>query len=326
MYHVKLIARHHLQKKSLNSKVENLTKGVENNKVVGQLLAFIFKFLILTFFGLLILFPFYFMISQSLISSDAANRKDIIIWYPRNGESAQFKAHWDNFAKAYQEGYWSAVVFTAAITAFSVTCRIFFAMTFGYAFSLRKWRFKNFSWGFFLALLVLPETALMAGQYKVIVTMGLNANQGTFVALTIPFAASVFSGFMFRNAFEAIPDSVRESSMIDGANELKFFVRVAVPMVKSTIWTVVILTALASWNSFMWPQLILGAKGQGSYTVMNVWLFTTGKDDSSEQSIIYRNIRMAANVLVILPMLVVYFLFRGRIMRAISRQGSGQKG
>ncbi|MBN0919034.1 carbohydrate ABC transporter permease [[Mycoplasma] gypis] len=327
MSQTRLRIKHHFQKKSLKSKQQNLTSQVETRNLVAQILSLAFKITILGFFGLIILFPFYFMISQSLVPAASSSDTQTIFYYPHSTTSSKLELDWSNFVNAFQKGYFNAILFTAGTTALSVTCRIFFAMTFGYAFSLRKWRFKNLSWAFFLALLVLPETALLAGQYQVVVRLNFHVGSWKMVALTMPFVASVFSGFMFRNAFEAIPDSVKESSMIDGASELKFFVRIAIPMIKSTLWTVCILTALASWNSFIWPQLILGSKGDGGYTVMNVWLFTTGKNEMNpEDTQIVRSIRMAATILVILPMFVTYFIFRGRIMKAISRQGSGQKG
>jgi probable ABC transporter permease protein MG189 len=83
-------------------------------------------------------------------------------------------------------------------------------------------------------LLVLPEVALLAGQYSIVSKLNWLQGPQRVLALAMPFAASVFSGFMYRNAFEAIPNSVRESAMLDGASGFKFFTQIALPMVKPT--------------------------------------------------------------------------------------------
>ncbi|WP_233091240.1 carbohydrate ABC transporter permease [Mycoplasmopsis gallinacea] len=268
------------------------------------------------------------MIVNSFFSNELAEDKDVVHLIPRDLETGEIHFYFENYKKAFQEGYWRALVFTAAITAASIAGKTFFSMTFGYAFSLKQWRFKNAMWYFFLALLVLPELALLSQQYTVVSKLQWKDKDDAFkilVALTIPFVASVFSGFMFRNAFEAISDSVRESAKIDGASELKFFVKIAIPMVKSTIWTVAILTAFASWNSYLWPSTVFD--GRTDAPVLSIWLFTTGKDtEGGEVSRLFINIRMAAAVIAISPLIIVYIFIRKRIMNAISRQGVATKG
>ncbi|MCU4116965.1 carbohydrate ABC transporter permease [Mycoplasma zalophi] len=328
MFRTKLWIKEKYLKKSLASKQEKISKQVETANLIGNLLGFFFKFFVFVFFGLLILFPFYFMISMSLLDTQVvliSDNSNLPI-YPKKFEGDGLSLHFENFKQAFQSGYFKSLVMTAGVTAISVVGKIFFSITFGYAFSLRKWKFKNASWLLFLSLLVLPEVALLSGQYKIAVTLGWQSGPMQLVSLSMPFVASVFSGFMYRNAFEAIPDSVRESAMIDGASEFKFFVKVAIPMVKATTWTVGILTAFAAWNSFIWPSLILSGSNNNGYSVLNLWLFTTGKSTETEVSRVFINIRMAAVILVILPMFITYFFFRKRIMNAISRQGQATKG
>ncbi|WP_238523335.1 carbohydrate ABC transporter permease [Metamycoplasma arthritidis] len=306
---------------------------IDNAHIGSVILTWSFKIFVLVLFGLIVIFPFYFMLSQSLVDKTwqtSPSTSDAVLWFPLkhpNGNGRAF--HWENFRDAFTSGYFESLIFTAFITAISVVARIFFSITFGYAFSIRKWRFKRASWLLFLSLLVLPEIALLSGQYKVVSSIHWNQYPSLIIGLMMPFVASVFSGFMYRNAFEAIPDSVRESAMIDGASGFKFFVRVAVPMVKATTWTVAILTALASWNSYTWALAIAGEKGDGGKgVVMNVWLTTTGRYQvpGDETTRVLLSLRMAATVLAIAPMLVVYFLLRSRIMNAISRQGRAAKG
>ncbi|TNK81694.1 ABC transporter permease [Mycoplasmopsis pullorum] len=327
MFTVKLLIKQMFLKRNLRSKQEKVANPIETTKYISKLLIMFFKLSVLLFFGAVVLFPFYFMIANSLFTRQLAEDTGTVHLVPRDLESGKILFEWSNYAKAFQDGYWKALIFTSLITAVSIAGKTFFSMTFGYAFSLKQWRFKNAMWFFFLSLLVLPELALLSQQYIVIVKLGWKDAANNFkiiIALTMPFVASVFSGFMFRNAFEAINDSVRESAKIDGASELKFFVKIAIPMIKPTIWTVAILTAFASWNSYLWPSTVY--EGRTDAPLLSIWLFTTGKEEVDGLTRMVVNIRMAGAVLVVLPLIIIYSLIRKRIMNAISRQGVATKG
>ena len=230
------------------------------------------------------------------------------------------EAQWGNYLDAFKDGYWKAIFYSFAMVAATVVFKIFVTILMGYAFSLKKYKGKKAIWYFFLSLMMLPEVALMSGQYQMIVKLGWQAGSGILFGLFVPFVASVFSAVMFKNAFETIPDRTKEAAMVDGATNLTYFFRVALPMIRPTTLTVIILTAFASWNSYMWPALLLQGK---DIQTIPTWVFLTGRD---AQGNLIMPIRMAGTVLAILPMLIVYFGFRGRIMKAISRQGSAIKG
>ena len=169
---------------------------------------------------------------------------------------------------------------------------------------------------------MVPEVALLVGQYQIVVIFNFQTGYRVIIALILPFIASVFSAYMYRNAFEAIPFRTKEAAFVDGASNLKYFLKVAFPMVSPTTWTVAILTGFAAWNSYMWPALLLSGQDMD---VINTWLFKTGRSEGADSRIMM-NVRMAAAIIAIVPMFIVYFLFRSRIMKAISRQGSAIKG
>ena len=271
------------------------------------------KIFVLVFFGSIVLFPFYYMISSSLMTHAEATDTLKTHLYPKNPQ-------WGNYTDAFKDGYWQAIMYSFGIVAVTIVFKIFITILMGYAFSLKKYRGKKLIWYFFLSLMMLPEVALMSGQYQMIVKLGWQAGTGVLLGLFVPFVASVFSAFMFKNAFEAIPDRTKEAAMVDGASNLTYFFKIALPMIRPTTLTVVILTAFASWNSYMWPALLLQGK---DIQTIPTWVFLTGRDSNGD---LIMPIRMAGTVLAILPMMIVYFGFRGRIMKAISRQGSAIKG
>ncbi|VEU75476.1 ABC-type maltose transport systems, permease component [Mycoplasmopsis maculosa] len=232
----------------------------------------------------------------------------------------------------WQKGYLFSFLLTFSNVLLSIFLKVFVTLLLGYAFSLKKWWGKEFIWFILLSLLVLPEVALLSGQQWVVIQLNQlfkpsnNQKTSLFIynlfIIAVPFIASIFNALMYRNAFEAIPGRIKEVAMVDGAIGAKYLFKIAIPMVAPTTLTIVILTALASWNSYLWPSLIAGS----DYRVMSVWLFGVGRENEDQNGPIFNSIRMAGAILVIAPMFLFYFVFRKKIMNAISRQGSAIKG
>ncbi len=319
----KLKARHWVENRYLKSKQEIMSKPYQTTNVLALIGSWAFKILILGFFGLLILFPFYFMITQALTDKLWQIRGQVLL-FPRSFDKGAI-FNWQNFTEAFSEGYLQSVIFTVSLTVVSILVRMFFSITLGYAFALKNWKGKAGFFWFFISLMIIPEIGLLSGQFKIVTALGWQTPNWLFITMIIPFAASVFFAWMYRNAFEAIPNSVKESSMLDGANGFVYFFKIAMPMVKSTTWTVAILTAFASWNSYVWPSLLFDSVDT-LWKPINLWVFQTGKAANAEVQIVYRSIRMAGTILAILPMIIVYFILRKRIMNAIARNGNATKG
>ncbi|PZV99888.1 carbohydrate ABC transporter permease [Metamycoplasma auris] len=336
--------RYKREKSALKSKQELMSKPYSTTNVLGKLFEWSFKVTILTFFSFLVILPFYFMIEQALVDPKFYENPGFsIAWWPFSYEkyleaNREFSGNlgtslfFSNFKGAIEQGYLQSLVFTAGFAALSVIVRLFFAITLGYALAMKNWRGKNVFFNILLALIVIPEITLISLQYTLVSKAGWLGTKNPFiiVAMIVPFATSIFNAYMYRDSFDAIPNSVKESSMLDGANGFKYFFNIALPMVKATTWTVIILTAIASWNSYTWPALLWdSAPGEtaGYYAPINLWLFTTGRHEVAPGQIqIVLSVRMAATLLAVIPMIIVYFILRKRIMAAISRRGSGAKG
>ncbi len=265
------------------------------------------------------------MISISLMTDDQSDAlKTSPDYIPR---TISWINYWKaSHTKAGAGGYWLSFAITFTNVLFSIVTKIFITMLAGYAFSIKTWKGKKILWNLFIMLLVLPEVALLTGQYIVITRLDQYTNikktfMGIVAVIALPFIASIFNALMFRNAFESIPSRIKEVAMIDGAVGPRYFFKIAAPMVTPTTLTIIILTALASWNSYLWPALV----SSNQFSVMSVWIFNAGVDpDQPDKHKV--NLKMAAAVLAILPMFFTYFIFRKRIMTSISRQGSTIKG
>ncbi|ATO30816.1 ABC transporter permease [Mycoplasmopsis bovirhinis] len=346
MFELKLKLQKLLIAKKLRKNQEIVSSQVLEKNLVNVVISVLLKLLLLSFFGLVIIFPFIFMINISLMADDEAEglkstfkfasdftlgRTYFIQSDPEASGGFEIRP-WsevvqNTYNRAISSGYWQSLMVTSVNVLLSVFFKIFTTFLMGYAFSLRNWRFKGLIWFLALALLVLPEVALLSGQYTVVVQTKLRSSLFTILlAMVLPFSASIFNTVMYKNAFEAIPGRIKEVSLVDGAGGLKYLFKVAFPMVVPTTLTIVILTALASWNSYLWPAIV--NSDNKDWQLISLWLFKAGLDerDSSSGANVQLNIRMAAALIVIAPMFIVYLLFRKRIMNAISRQGSTIKG
>lgn len=328
----------------LRKKREKVTQQVQDTSIFSLFTKTFLKVLLLVFFGVIVLIPFIYMFLVANIEREISlGVKNGLNIFENIAKPSEWKIKENISAAAtpssagWQNGYWFSFLLTMSNVIFSNVLKILITMFLGYAFSLKQWRGKSFVWFILMSLLILPEVALLSGQYWMKVRLnefftsivGVNAaNDATYLFfnnlffIAIPFVASIFNALMFRNAFESIPNRIKEVAMIDNAVGLKYMFKIAIPMVSPTTLTVIILTTLASWNSYLWPSLVAGT----DYRVMSVWLFSVGKFNNGVEEIVYPSIKMAGSILVILPMFIFYFLFRKRIMSSISRQGSTIKG
>lgn len=269
------------------------------------------KISLLIFFALVILFPFYYMISISLLSNE-----DVIGSIPIVPDDPTLNSYWTVLGTRFIGDF----TFSVIVMLFNVLAKVVVCMMLGYAFGFYNFKFKRIIWNLLMLTMIIPEVALISGQYKMAINLGLTNGIGLIVGLSAPFIATMFTAYMFRNAFETIPTEVKEAAMVDGITGVHFFFKVAVPMISSTIWTVIILTAFASWNSYVWPSLLLA---DSDLKTMTLWLFVGSIDP--EDNIMLKNLEMAAAFITVIPTIIIYFLFKNKINSTVASSG-GVKG
>ncbi len=298
-------------KKALKAS-ERVSRRVATSNPYTRTALMIFKISILVFFGFLVLFPFYYMISMSLMSWDEMNSGNI----PLTPDDPSL----GNYISAFNNGFWQSFFFTTFVVCVNIILKLFVCILLGYAFGNYNFRGKNVIWWILMLSLAIPEVALLSGQYGVTVELGMTSGPLLAIGLCAPFVASVFTGYMFRIAFEGIPSSVKEAAMIDGVSGPGYFFRIALPMISSTIWTVVILTVFASWNSYMWPSILMV---DSSIDTIPLWLFNVGRDTDGS-GVIHNEWQMAGTVLATLPTVIFYFIFKNKINNVVA--GGANKG
>ncbi|EOI17863.1 ABC transporter permease [Enterococcus faecalis EnGen0248] len=134
-----------------------------------------------------------------------------------------------------------------------------------------------------------------------------------YSALIIPFLTSIFYIYYLNGYLKGIPDTFYKAAKIDGASDLEYIWRILVPMSKPALVTVGILTFISSWNSFLWPLLVTNEK---KYRLLNNGLSAFATESGSDV-----HLQMAAATLTVIPILIIYLIFRKEIIRGVAKNG-----
>jgi multiple sugar transport system permease protein len=194
-------------------------------------------------------------------------------------------------------------LFTTIVTLITSTLAAF-------ALSSLNFKFKNVVMAIFVALLMVPGEAIIFTNYSTIAKMGL---LNTYPALVLPFLTSIFYIYYLNGFMSGISTTYYKAAKIDGATDVEYIIRILVPMIKPALITVGILTFIASWNSFLWPLLVTN---NSDFRLLNNGLtaFTTESGSDTQ-------LQMAAATLTVVPILIIYLIFRKEIIRGVAKNG-----
>ena len=254
---------------------------------------------------LVMVFPVYWMVITSLQPQADVFRPGLH-WWPQHFT-------FDNFTTPFHMfpvGRWflNSTIITVSVTAITVVCNLLA----GYAFAKLRFRGRNALFLLLLSTMMIPVQAVMVAQYKLSIHLGL---YGNFWAVILPESATVFGIFLARQFFVAIPDELIEAARVDGAGPLRVFRSIVLPLCKPLIAVLVLLTALSEWNSFAWPLVVLFG---------NEKLFTLpvgmAADFQSQYATNYGAL-MATNLLMIAPMVLLFFAFQRYFVQGLARTG-----
>lgn len=199
---------------------------------------------------------------------------------------------------------------TVFSTAVTVCAQILFCSMAGYAFARLHFPGRNILFVIMLSVLMVPGQIFLIPQYMIILKLGLLE---TIPALFIPNLFSAFGTFLLRQFFLALPLELEEAAIIDGCSPVRIYTSVLMPLVTSGIAALSIFTAKFAWNDFMWP-LIVNAKpekmilGPALATLQGRYI-----NDLPEQ--------MAGAVMVVLPMILLFFIFQKQFIEGVARAG-----
>lgn len=267
----------------------------------------IVTYVMLAVWGIVVLFPFYWMILTSFKSYGSYNAERIPAFIASN---PTLQNYLDAFTSVPLAKYFlNTFVFTMITTAAMLLVIIFAA----YAFARLQFRGKNLVFTLFLSLMMIPNELVIITNFVTISNLGL---RNTFTGLILPSITSVFYIYLLKENFELIPDELYKAAKVDGTSDLKYLFKVMVPICRPTIVTVVILKVIECWNSYVWPRLITDDQ--------NYYLVSNGIQAIRENGFGRENIpaMMAAVVVISIPLIILYLIFHRQIMEGVSRGGT----
>ncbi len=273
----------------------------------GGIVLKVFVYLMLTVWALIVLFPFYWMVLSSFKSYSAYSSEFTPKFIAENPTLQNYK---DAFTEVPLGGYFiNTVIFTLITTFLMLAVTIFAA----YAFARIDFKGKNLVFSLFLALMMIPNELVIITNFVTITDLGL---RNTFSGLILPSVASVFYIYLLKENFEQIPDELYRAAKVDGTSDLKYLFKVMIPICKPTIVTIVILKVIECWNSYVWPRLITDDEAY--------FLVSNGIQAIRESGFGRENVpaMMAAVVVISVPLIVLFLIFRNKIMEGVSRGGT----
>ena len=263
--------------------------------------------LLLTLWAILVLFPFYWMLLTSVKSYGSYNSEYI----PK-----LFTLHptLENYASAFSQVplaryFLNTLIFTVVTTGLMLVVTVLAA----FAFSRLRFPGRDLIFTLFLSLMMIPTELVVITNFVTITNLDL---RNSFLGLILPSVTSVFYIYLLKENFSQVPDELYYAAKVDGTSDLKYLWKVMIPMCQPTIVTVTILKVIEYWNSYVWPRLITDDQ--------SFFLVSVGIQEIRENGFGRENIpaMMAAVVVISLPLILLFLMFRKKIMAGVARGGT----
>ena len=262
---------------------------------------------LLGIWGLIVLFPFYFMIITSLKSYGSYNGESVPSLVPTEPTL-------ENYFLAFSEVplgryFFNTLIFTLATTAIMLVVTTLAA----FAFARLNFKGKDLAFTVLLSLMMIPNELVIITNFVTVTNLDM---RNTFMGLILPSVASVFYIYLLKENFATIPDELYFAAKVDGSTDMNYLMRVMVPMCKPTMITITILKMIECWNSYVWPRLITDEE--------MYFLLSNGIQALRESGFGRENVpaMMAAVVLISLPLIILFLIFRKRIMEGVASGGT----
>ena len=282
-------------------------KEIKKSNKIHKKIFNIIVYTFLSFWALFVLFPFYWMILTSIKGYGEYNSEYIPKFFTNN---PTFQNYIDAFNAVPLGRYLcNTLIFTVLTTLIMMVVIILAA----YAFSRLEFKGKNIIFTLFLSLMMIPNELVVITNFVTITNWNM---RNTFLGLILPSVTSVFYIYLLKENFSQVPDSLYYAAKVDGTSDFKYLWKVMIPICKPTLITIGILKVIECWNSYVWPRLITDDS--------KYFLVSNGIQEIRENGFGRENIpaMMAAVVVISLPLIILFLIFRKKIMEGVSRGGT----
>lgn len=280
---------------------------IQKSAKIRRIISNIVLYTLLTIWAILVLFPFYWMVLTSVKSYSTYNAERIPSFFTL---SPTMQNYVDAFTTVPLGRYLlNTLIFTVITTGIMLVVITLAA----FAFARLEFRGKNLVFTLFLSLMMIPNELVVITNFATITNFGL---RNTFMGLILPSVTSVFYIYLLKENFAQIPNELYYAAKVDGTSDLRYLRRVMIPICKPTLITIVILKVIECWNSYVWPRLITDDA--------NYYLVSNGIQEIRENGFGRENIpaMMAAVVVISLPLIILFLIFRKKIMAGVARGGT----
>jgi sn-glycerol 3-phosphate transport system permease protein len=259
-----------------------------------------FRYLLLIGAAAVVAFPIYITVVNALLSPQqiAARPPTLFPVHPQ----------WGAFRTAFTVGHLgiflrNSIIVTVLITAAELVT----SALAGYAFAFIRFPFSRTIFVIFLASLMIPLEVTLVPNHQTIVDLGWF---NSFPALIVPFLASGFGTFLFRQAFRGVPNDLRDAASLDGYGHWRFFTRVVLPLNRAAIGAFAIFAFLSAWNQYLWPLVVTETNSVRTVQI--------GLRQLQALSINQTNVIFAGTVLAALPIVVILIVFQKQLVRGLT--------
>ena len=263
--------------------------------------------ILLSLWAVIVLFPFYWMVLTSVKSYSAYNSEYIPKFFTL---SPTLQNYVDAFTAVPLGRYFTNTLVFTLITTLLMLSVITLA---AFAFARLEFKGKRLAFTLLLSLMMIPNELVIITNFVTITDLGL---RNTFTGLILPSVTSVFYIYLLKENFAQIPDELYYAAKVDGTSDFKYLTKVMIPICSQTMITIVILKVIECWNSYVWPRLITDDE--------NYFLVSNGIQAIRESGFGRENIpaMMAAVVVISVPLIALFLIFRNKIMDGVSRGGT----
>ncbi len=264
-------------------------------------------YLLLAIWAIIVLFPFYWMILTSIKTYGAYNSEYVPSFFTL---SPTLENYFTAFTAVPLAKYFiNTLIFTVITTAIMLVVVVLSA----FAFARLDFKGKDILFSLFLSLMMIPNELVIITNYVTITNLNM---RNTFAGLILPSVTSVFYIYLLKENFEQIPDNLYKAAKVDGTSDMRYLLKVMLPISRPTLVTITILKVIECWNSYVWPRLITDDQ--------NYFLVSNGIQEIRENGFGRENVpaMMAAVVVISVPLVVLFLVFRHKIMAGVARGGT----
>ena len=284
-------------------------KDLQQVRIGDAIMRAVVKVGVYAFLGvmaLMVLFPFYWMLISS-VKDLAEYRRNIPTFFPE-------VIHFENYLQAFTDAnlgtlfkntMYVGIVSTLLSLVITVLC--------AFAFARLEFKGKNLMFTLMLATMMIPGELFTITNYQTVNQLGW---MKTYTVLIVPFLVSVFYIYLLKQNFMQIPNELYLAAKVDGTSDLKYLIKVMVPLSLPTLISITLLKMMGAWNSYVWPRLV--ANDDAHKMVTNG---LRGTAFQAADGMTNFPVQMAAVAIVSAPLFLVFIFLRKYIMAGVSRSG-----